>query len=254
MSFDLQGLLENIGDANFTAFIQESDQTQLVQLSIKLKKTYHVAIHSKRNTYQESRDLTPFEIVANLGLLSQAKALLIDIHEKIDAFENKGTSLINAGLNKKGTITKQIAQQIREEINNLQRSIEDDPRDTHEKFLYDLDYKKQIAQNIGKIIYDGNKMMGDDRDWRDNVAHICLALTGIGLFIMLANKLYSGQFFINKTERQRKLEDINQAVSSIVRWPFENDAQRRDHTHIDSLSRPTTLDRSSLSKLIKANL
>ena len=251
MSFDLQRLLDNISDANFTAFIQESDETQLVPLSIKLKKTYNVAIHSKENVYLESKDLTPFEIVANLGLLPQARALLIDIDKKIDVFENKGTRLIADGFNNKGTRTQQIAQQIRKEINNLRIYMKDDQRDTHEKFLCHLDYKKQVAQNVGKIIYDGNKIMGDDRNWRDNVAHLCLALTGIGLFVMLANRLYSGQFFINNTERQCKLEDINQAATSIVRWPFENEAQRRGHIHIDFLTKPTGSNRSSLIKQIK---
>ncbi len=204
-------------DPNFNAFISDVSQDNLLQLSTKLQKSYGVLIYSKHGVYLEWKELTSFEIVANMGLKLQAEVLLINVYAKIDALNNKGKILINTGFNKKGEIAKQLAQQIKEQIDNLKNSIINDQRDVLDKFEYSCGYKEEACKNIRKLIIDGYKLMGDERNCRDIIGHICLALTGIGLLFILANKLYSGQFFFNNTERQCRLKDVNHEIDIILK-------------------------------------
>ncbi len=70
----------------------------------------------------------------------------------------------------------------------------------------------QASQKISTLIEQGKKTMSQDRQWKDILTHFILACTGIGLIVMLVHKLSCGQFFLNQTTRQKKLDAVNEAV------------------------------------------
>jgi hypothetical protein len=221
-------------DQNFIAFITEKDESERLQLSKKLKKTYAGVVEEKQfRPFQYINDggscplvqynktysfisRSPLEIVANMKLLPQVETLLTDVFIKIEALNTYGQTLLNEGFEKKGKSTKELAQQLKDAIIKFKSSITEDNIEPINKFAVKLDNNNESAKNISKLIQQGHKTMGNDRNWSDHIAHICLALTGIGLLIMLANKLYSGQFFLNSTKRQMKLDEINQETLGLV--------------------------------------
>lgn len=58
--------------------------------------------------------------------------------------------------------------------------------------------------------------MGENRKVKDILSHIALALTGIGLVVMLGNKLLMGSMFFNSTKRQKRVDKIDQALKRIT--------------------------------------
>lgn len=73
----------------------------------------------------------------------------------------------------------------------------------------------QASQKISTLIQQGKKIMSQDRQWKDILAHFIFACTGIGLIVMLAHKVYCGQFFLNQTTRQKTLDAVNEAADAV---------------------------------------
>ncbi len=73
--------------------------------------------------------------------------------------------------------------------------------------------KEEAAEKISVLLNNGQHALGQDRRCRDIIAHIILACTGIGLIVMMINKYYTGQFFLN-THRQHKLASVHHAVNA----------------------------------------
>ncbi|MCX7091794.1 MAG: hypothetical protein NTU48_10170 [Legionellales bacterium] len=224
-SFNLK--LENDTDQNFMAFIMANDETERLRLSKQLKKTYTGVVEKKKytdiggntliQTYRLEVPFTnrsPLEIVANMGLLPQVESLFVETFIKIEALDVYGQSLLDAGCEQKGSNTKELARQLKDAIIKFKLSIAQDEIEPTDKFAVKfIDNHKETAKNIRILLQQGHKTMGNDRNLSDWIVHFCLALTGIGLFIMLANKICYGQFFLNSTKRQVKLDDIKQEMA-----------------------------------------
>lgn len=224
-TYDLDLTIDDDTNDDCKRFIEADSPQELISLKKKLRGTYSGTIEKKLPTDPSQplyaftysfKDRTPFEIVANLKKLNHVDALLIDVYEKIKTLDAYGQSLLDAGFKKKGTNTKTLAQDLRSAIEEFKLSIAQDDSDVRLKFsTYFTNNHKVVVQKINNLIQNGHKIMGNDRNWSDHIAHFCFALTGIGLLVMVANKLYSGQFFLNNTKRQMQLNDINQEAINL---------------------------------------
>jgi hypothetical protein len=214
-----------VEDPTFIAFMCENTPSKRLELSKQLQKTYKATLVRKKMvvegqpwiTTDRAPEITrtPFELVATMKLLPQIETLLVDVFEKVKALEDYGQIVINTGFEKKGKKTQELAQSIRAQVSMLKDSIISDPNDEYSRFLGKAGNQPKTSQAISSLINNGHKSMGNDRNWSDCIAHLCLALTGIGLLIMIGNKLYSGQFFLNNTSRQVKLGDVKEALHNI---------------------------------------
>lgn len=85
--------------------------------------------------------------------------------------------------------------------------------------------KDQVSQYMnGKITVDqastkindhleiARPAMRGDRRWKDIIAHIALCATGIGLIILGIKWAKTGDFFLNSTEREKRLEEVAKSL------------------------------------------
>ena len=124
-----------------------------------------------------------------------------------------GDELCDKGRTKAGKKTKRTSTQLYDTLNTILLSRifnEHRPIDPHSD-----------AQLIARTINSNRTIMGQDRRWLDIISHFILACTGIGLIIMVANKLFalsqSKQFLLNETKRQTMLNEIEDKSMVCVR-------------------------------------
>jgi len=122
----------------------------------------------------------------------------IPLLNKIQALKNYGEKPHMIGA--KGDNTIILAEKLRTVIINFAENKIDN---------------KMASQEITQLIKQGHKTLGEDRNIADIIAHICLALTGVGLVIMGINKLCYGSFFLNSTKRQIMLDEIKNDESLV---------------------------------------
>jgi hypothetical protein len=122
-----------------------------------------------------------------------------ELFNKIDALKKYGIKLQKQRHLQKGQTVTKLADDILKEVANFS---------THNN------NKETIIDNLSKIISDGKKSMGKARKATDIIAHIVLALTGIGLAIVLIKKWKKGTFFINTTYRQKLLRAIHKEIKN----------------------------------------
>lgn len=78
--------------------------------------------------------------------------------------------------------------------------------------------KEEAAKKISVLLKNGRHTLSQDRRYQDIIAHIIIACTGIGLIVMMVNKYYTGQFFLN-THRQHKLASVHHAIKTAELTP-----------------------------------
>ncbi len=72
--------------------------------------------------------------------------------------------------------------------------------------------KKVVSTNISKLVQNGKFAMGEDRRLRDIIGHIILALSVIGLIVMVAMKIAVGTLFVTETRRQNLVGKIDSQI------------------------------------------
>jgi hypothetical protein len=126
----------------------------------------------------------------------------IDLFQKIYALEQHGKTLKDQGHPRKGGTAITLAKNIRTQV---------------DLFLKKDSNTETISIALSNIITNGKKSMGEDRKVKDIIAHIVLALTGVGLLIIIGKKLATGSGFLNSTKRQKILSDIDKEVKNKVK-------------------------------------
>ncbi len=125
-----------------------------------------------------------------------------NVSEKINQLDTYGRKLNNSGKHHK-------YQKILEVVNNLKKIL----LNYHTEEL-----NKDRTNNELRLTFNqAYKALGEDRNIQDYLAHIALAITGIGLLIMSINKICYGSFFLNNTKRQDMLKEIEESFNSMPR-------------------------------------
>lgn len=144
---------------------------------------------------------------ADSGRMNQIDRLnKIDITllKKIYELDEYGKDLKVKGHLTKGNKVVKLATDLRYQINTFNRG--------------DCD-SSTASEAVSKLLSNGKRMMGEDRTFKDIIAHIILALTGIGLIIILCNKYLSNSksIFLNPTKRQKILGVIEERSQNIFK-------------------------------------
>lgn len=136
------------------------------------------------------------------------------LFDKIEQLESYGTTLLTSGRNTEGNAVHSLSSELRRLVKKMTTELNKTNDENQIRAI-----KKTASQNISICIKDGRKIMGKDRKWNDIIAHFLFACTGVGLLIMGINKYYSGQFFLNLTERQKRLREVEKEVNDITSSP-----------------------------------
>lgn len=75
--------------------------------------------------------------------------------------------------------------------------------------------KQEATPRIDALMQQGMPMMRDHRRVQDILGHILLAFTGIGIILMIKQKVERGTFFLNKTKRESLLSDVDEEIKKI---------------------------------------
>lgn len=124
------------------------------------------------------------------------------LKQNINKLESYGQTIKGQGQEQKGQKVIDLAKEIDSKINDFE-NLKSNNRDV-----------SVIKNDLNQIIAAGKKSMGEDRKAQDIIAHIILACTGVGLIIMLGNKMFghSHSFYLNKTKRQKMLEGVREEL------------------------------------------
>lgn len=126
---------------------------------------------------------------------SHVKALI----KQIDNLRNYGEQLKKEG-QRGGQLVINLALNLRSEVCSY----------VNGKIL-----KKEATHRIDALIQQGMPMMRDHRRAQDILGHILLAFTGIGIILMIKQKVERGTFFLNKTKRESLLSDVDKEIKNI---------------------------------------
>ena len=74
--------------------------------------------------------------------------------------------------------------------------------------------KEEATHRIDALMQQGKLMMRDHHRAQDILGHILLALTGIGIILMMKQKMCMGTFFLNKTKRERLLSNVDEEITN----------------------------------------
>lgn len=126
--------------------------------------------------------------------------------DSITSLEEYGKNLINQGEALKGQKVIDLASKIASDMEELHA---------------DKNIASEVEGRLNEYLPQAMRQMGEDRKLKDIIGHILLALTGIGLMVMLGKKvlLQDHSIFLTKTKRQKLLEDVGQeAKASLARY------------------------------------
>ena len=135
----------------------------------------------------------------------------INIFSKIKDLYDYGITLKNSGNEVKGQRTLDFVRELRIEIMYYIIRYNKNPQDDRYAVQTDRGTIYSFQFKFDELMNKGQRILGEDRNISDILAHIILAFTGIGLLLMTANKICYGSFFLTQTERQKKLNLIKNA-------------------------------------------
>ncbi len=139
------------------------------------------------------------------------------LFEKLDELRNYGNTLYSQKAKQKGSYATQLADEVRTQVVAYLNHPE-------------VAQQEAVSKRLSELIAESNKTMGHwkDRKLKDIVAHIVVALTGIGLIFIVGKKYLSESKsgFLYKTKRQAILSDIHEKVE-LIKKRDSNKAQQK---------------------------
>jgi hypothetical protein len=132
------------------------------------------------------------------------QARIMKLLHKIDELEGHGENLLQKGEELRGQRVIDTAIKI---------------RDYMDAYLNKHMDAKTLSPILHELIKTSKKDMGDDRKFKDIIAHIAFALTGIGLIVMIGKKILSESKsgFLNSTRQQKMLDKIDEDAKDIIK-------------------------------------
>jgi hypothetical protein len=145
----------------------------------------------------------------NGGHTAQLDVLLqVDLFKRISDLQAYGINLQSQS-SIKGEKVIQLANRIRAVAN---------------QFLLGDCQEAAARSKMSQAIMDGQRSMGEDRNLRDKITHVLVALTGIGLIIMLGKFFFtqSHSVYFNFTKRQEMLNAIGNEIPEMFNRETQN--------------------------------
>jgi hypothetical protein len=195
-SYLIMGLLQyKAEDADVEIFL-DGDFTQLEQTkeTLKNKVLRQRAEHLIRFSHPEtapSNTLTEADV-------SRIDNKFLQVIKKIEGLDNYGHELKKAGKNR-GDKAINLAINLRSELYS---------------YINETAKKEETTLKIHALMQQGKLIMREDRRALDILAHILIALTGVGLAFMLKQKQQTGTFFLNKTKREVLLSNVEEEMDN----------------------------------------
>ena len=149
------------------------------------------AIRFTHMTDLELIDLTDEEML-------KKNSHVMPLIKQIDRLKHYGEKLKTEG-QRGGQLTINLALNLRSEVCS---------------YVDDKIPKKEATHRIDALMQQGKLMMRDHRRVQDILGHILLAFTGIGIILMIKQKIDKGTFF-NKTKRESLLSDVDDEIKKI---------------------------------------
>lgn len=191
---------EWLSDINTSSFLKEHKHNATVK---HFNKLITLKLHSDRldeRDYNNNVNLLRAEYEIKFASHSKDNELSYDdvapdyasLFQCIKELQTYGEELNEHGYNK-GLKAINLAQSLNRELRS---------------YIQNPENRDVAAQHISALIIKGKSIMRQDRRALDIIAHIVLAMTGIGLIVMLGHKAYTGTFFLNPTRREGLLDAV----------------------------------------------
>lgn len=153
------------------------------------------------------------EITQQINLSGQKKQKAADLKAKIILLEAYGNTLITDPKTKDfGATAVNLSKKLTHAVNDWMAATKDEENVTEESFKTILD--------------KGYRDVGTHQtEWKNSrlkkiLANIAIAATGIGFFVVVGKLLVTGHTFFSETNRQQKVNDINNAFKNCMSVHF----------------------------------